>query len=758
MAGPSLTQSEGPQALREAARLDAEGKCGEAERYYRQALASARPSPSLLNNAGNHYLLCGQPETARSYFEQLLRADPGHANANLQLARLAVNRKEGTTALKHLARLDQADQAVRLVRAEALHWTGKRNEAMALLQDLEKRAGKDARAFLAVGMVYARIGLYDRAEAAFQAALAIRPSDFDILLNLGRAAARAGHFDRARNTLGVALKVRPEDTDALFELGLAEAAARDYNRAVYMLAQARQKAPQRPDILLALARAAEDAGFYGDSAVAYDEYLRIRPGDDAVRRDRARVRGYSGDRLAEAFEELDWYVREHPTDPIGHYNLAQFSWRTDPDKSLAQLATALRLDPEFAPAHVSRAWLLNRLGRPAEAVPHLQAATKISPDNVRALDLFGLVYIALDRPADAEEVLRRALAASPEDPEVLLHLGRALAALGREEEAQRFVEQYQQVRPRRARDPRKEAGMIELATLPAGEQRQREIERFRRMSRSRPDDPVLHLHLAGLLLSDGRVKEAVEEFRGLLDLNADPRVWEEAGKVLVRAELYELAADFLRRAAAGRPGARLDLSIALLHTTGPAAALQVLEEVPDGERDGDFWLLKARILDASGRAEEAQGLLTEGLRRSSLRPQVVQGAALLLCRRGRAKDALDLLDRAAGSTADNPEMILTRAAVLALLHEDSTAERVLKEVQSRWPEWDRSYLAYGLLLERAARMDEAAQMLRTAVILGSTDPAAKCALARLSASALSEPACSCQRGLEDWIFGTCPSR
>ena len=54
--------------LREATRLDAEGKCQEAERYYQQALAASPSSAMVLNNAGNHYLLCGQPEKAQSYF------------------------------------------------------------------------------------------------------------------------------------------------------------------------------------------------------------------------------------------------------------------------------------------------------------------------------------------------------------------------------------------------------------------------------------------------------------------------------------------------------------------------------------------------------------------------------------------------------------------------------------------------------------------------------------------------------------------
>src|SRR5262245_21250299 len=78
-----------PQSLRDAARLDAEGKCDEAERYYQAALAEGSPSAALLNNVGNHYLVCGQTVKAQSYFEKLLRIIPLHANGNLQLARIA---------------------------------------------------------------------------------------------------------------------------------------------------------------------------------------------------------------------------------------------------------------------------------------------------------------------------------------------------------------------------------------------------------------------------------------------------------------------------------------------------------------------------------------------------------------------------------------------------------------------------------------------------------------------------------------------
>ena len=147
---------------------------------------------------------------------------------------------------------------------------------------------------------------------------------------------------------------------------------------------------------------------------------------------------------------------------MGHYNLAQFLWKDDADGSLDQLATALRIDSKFAPAYVSRAWLLHRLGRSSEAVKDLEAALAITPDNAQTLDQLGLVYLALDRAEEAEKALRRASALNANDPDVLMHLGRALMALNRAEEAQKYLDQYQNARPKRQRDARREPGMIGL--------------------------------------------------------------------------------------------------------------------------------------------------------------------------------------------------------------------------------------------------------------------------------------------------------
>lgn len=656
-----------PPDLREAARLDQAGHCGEAERIYQRALAQGAPRPSLLNNVGNHYLACGQPEKARQYFERLLQAEPLHVNGNLQLARLAIN-------------------AQQFVRAEDL---------------LQKLA-------------------------------AARPGDFEVLYLLGRASARAGHLSRARETLEAALRLRPDDIAAMLECGLVNAALGDFLRAVFLLARAQSRAPDHPEIALALARASEDAGYHGDAALAYDRYLKLRPKDELARRDRARALALTITGRQQGTRELEKYVATNPKDPLGHFYLAQVRWSDDAEGALASLAKAVRLDPRLAPAHVARAWLLHRLGRDAEALPHLNAALEVSPNDVRALDQLGVALLSLDRVTEAEAALRKAAALAPKDADVALHLGRALMDQGKEQEAQQWLEAYQKLRPPRKRDVRRESGMIELATLDPSGRRAREIERFRAMARARPDDPLLQLHLAGLLLADGQVSEALREYRTLSTLNGDATIWAQAGRTLLDAGEYEAARSFLERA-----GSRLELTEALLVTTGPDAALTELDRVPPAERSAEYRVLRARVLDAAGRMEESEHWLAEGLKESIPPPTIARQASLLLAKHRRYREALDLLTRAATAAPADAELRLTEAIVLALSGDHATASERLRQIQARWPEWDRPWLVHGLLLTEMLRPKEAALKFRAAAALGSPELPESCA------------------SLQAWVFHKC---
>ena len=743
------------QALREAARLDSQEKCDDAERIYQQLLAKGSPSPSLTNNLGNHYLACGEPEKARVYFEGLLRLNPEHVNANLQLARLALVRREGRKALEYLAHIKKQDPEISLLRAEALAQTGRREAARAVLDGFAKAAGADPRLLFALGLTCGRMGLYERAEAAFNAALAHDPDDYDLLYNLALAASRAGHDDRARSALEVALKLRPDDVDALAALGRVEVHLGDPTRAVYLLSRARKLAPQRPDVLRSLGQAAQAAGYFGDSLLAYDEYLKLRPDDEATHRDRAFVLGYGDAGRAEGVKELTLYVQRHPDDPIGYFDLAQISYHGNHERALEEVSAAVRLDPSLEPAHFVRGWLLHSLGREEEALAELQAAVRLDSHDALALDQLGLVYMSLEKPADAQEALRQAAAISPNDPLVLLHLARALVDSGHPEEAQPFFDRFRKVRPQGPQRPREEAGIIESATLAPAERSSRTIERLRQLVVTTPKDPFLRLNFGSLLRVDGKVDEAGAVFRELLTLNPPATVLHQAGNTLLAYEQYGLAREILERASSQLPSALLDLAVAVFYSEGPQPALKILEKVPDTVERGDYLLVKAKILAAAGQVAEADRAIEEGVGYAIGRPRLIEESALLLVAHSQANRALDLIGTALQSAPHDPELMLAEAAVLSSLRRNLEAVKLLKEIESRWPEWDRAYVIQGLILERESKLVEARQTIRIAIALGTRDPAAQCALARMNTPAPAASQCSCQPGIYEPFFPSC---
>ncbi len=689
----------------------------------------------------------------------MLKLNPEHANANLQLARLAVARKEASQALAYLSHVNASDSEAALVRVEALQLAGKRQAALDAIRAFTGTARGDPRLLFALGIACGRIGFYEQAETAFSAVLAKEPEDFDVLYNLGLAAARAGHNDRARRAFEVALKSRPGDVSALLELGRVETNLQDYDRAVYLLAQARKLAPQRPDVMLALARAAQMGGFYGDSILAYDEYLKLRPAgdpsDDIVRRDRALVVGSNRTDVPEALKLLTQYVEKHPKDAVGLYDLALLLNAVDQAQALDRVSEAVRLAPEFEPAHFVRAWLLQQLGRNEDSVAELQTALRLNPRDVRALDLLGLNYSNLQKPAEAEKALRQAVALSPQDPNVLFHLARALIEQSRTAEAQPFLERFKRVRLEPARMPRQEPGIIESASLSSPERSRRVIEQLRQAIQASPNDAALKSNLGSALLDAGKTEEALATFRDLLAMNPGSETSQTAGLALLRAEQYALARDFLQRAASGKPSVRLDLATALYYTDGPREALAMLDRIAPGEERGDALLLKASILDAEGQSDEAAKALEESARYSVSRPRLAQQTALLLLRHNQSRKALDLTDRALRSAPGDAGLALTRVVVLSSMNRGAEAASAVREIENRWPEWDRPYVIDGLLLERASKIAQAKQRIQIALALGARDPAAQCALTRMAASGPTDSACSCQTGLYEVFFPGC---
>ncbi|MGE5647418.1 MAG: tetratricopeptide repeat protein [Acidobacteriota bacterium] len=704
------------------AALDSQQKFDEAEAVYKEALRLAPGSALLWNNYGNHLASRGDAEGARQAFERTLRIDPSHPNANLQLARLAVERRQGTAALEYLARVRaQGNPAIELLRAEALFRASRKTEALNAFDRLERAHDADPRVHYSVGVAYIRLGQFERAEAAFSSALAKAPGDADALYSLGLAAAGAGHDRRAEEVLQTLLRQRPDDASVLFELGRLRGRAGDFEGAIPLFTRAVRLAPERAEVHLSLARALEEEAFCEDAARVYDHYLGMRPKDEEARRERAMVYGHVGPLREKGRAEFEAYLARHPQDALGHLLYARLlNAIPGSEGALREATRAIELDPKLAEARLTRAALLSEEGEPEKALVDLEFLAQHDIKDARALDQLGIVYLSLNRAADAERVLRQAQALAPNDHKVLLHLGRALSQLDRTEEAARILAHSEQSRRQRGSGSTR-AGLLGLLAMPAGQQHAALVDHLRKACEREARNLELRLQLASALLDGGNDDEAAAVLQEILQQNPTPELALRAARAALPADLFQQAADFYQIAVRQDPSVRVELAMARYFLSGAPAALDELEAITPAQRSADYYLLKARILDLMGRSEDSVKVLDQGLSEGPVRPSVAYLAAALLVKADRHALALTLLERTGKAAPDNPAIALAQAIVLALAGRAVPAEQAFTRLEARWPEWGRPFLMHGLALRERGKAAGAARLLRAAAALGETE-------------------------------------
>ena len=706
--------------------LDAQQRYNDAETYYLRALNVAPGSPQVLNNAANHFLAAGDRKRARELYLKTIAIEPGQVNANLQLAQMSVDDKQGRPALAYLNRITEtagSDPGVLLLRARALGLSGRCAEAGAVLEKVEDLPGGDAPLYFSVGMAQAECKRYDAAEGSFSRALDADPRNVEILYNLGLAALRADHVSRAQSVLETALKERPDDADALYALAQVCLKQQRPVEAAALLTRAEKAAPDRADIVLLIAQVAAQLEFYQDSADAYGRYLKLKPEDDAARRERGFDLARANDSKS-ALRDLEWYVGRHPRDGLGYFELAVAQMFEDRQKALQSLDRSIGLDPALYQARYTRALLNIEEEKPDAAVPDLRLFLEKEPKNINALAHLGQAYLAVNRIDDAAAVLERARALAPDSSLVLVQYRRAMEKLGRKQEAAAALAQLREAGNKGA-GSRRHLGLIDYLSRSPADQRARYLVNLRESSAADPSDVRLKIRLAGALFAEDKTGEAMEIFRQLTPASLDAALLADCGRMLLEFNEFELARQFLEPALAKAPSdgaARLDLTIAIYHLQTPAAALSELDQTPSADRKGDYYLLRAQLLDAVGNFAEAADALNHGIRTAPTRPELYLQAAGFLLKHKRYDEGLTLLEQASRILPDNRDLLLAQAVTLAIIPRDEEAQKILAKIQARWPEWDRPYLLNGIILEIQLRSEEAKQMLETAIALGADTP------------------------------------
>jgi tetratricopeptide (TPR) repeat protein len=327
----------------------------------------------------------------------------------------------------------------------------------------------------------------------------------------------------------------------------------------------------------------------------------------------------------------------------------------------------------------------------------------------------GQIYLKQDRAQDAGQVLKEAAGLAPHNRTILWHYSEVLRKLRRTDELNAVMAELKRVSEGDDGSRHAWTGLLDFLNLSPAQQNARYIASIRAAVAKNPHDVLLNTRLAKVLLERGNTDEAVSIFHSILAEGADNDTLADCGRALVQHEQYQLAMDFLQKV----PNPGLDLIIALFHTAGAETALEKLDNVPDGQRDGDYYLLRAQVLDSAGRSVDAADSLNRGIRSSPARADMYFQAAEFLIKHGHSEQAADVLEQATRLVPDAAELWMDRAMILALVKQYDEALKVLAQIESRWPEWSVAYLVNGILLEKELKPAEARRMLDKAISLGA---------------------------------------
>jgi tetratricopeptide (TPR) repeat protein len=307
-----------------------------------------------------------------------------------------------------------------------------------------------AESYARLGKIYSAERRYREAIDALESAARYRPDSQDVLVDLSIAYFDAGQYQKALGPLGRALAADPRSVGARHMLGKTHFMLGDFQKSVTELEAALRLSPDDYDIAYTLGLAHLKQHELAPARQIYERML-ARLGD----RPQLHIifgRAYRETSfLPEAIEEFKKAVALDPHFPRAHYYLGLTYLLKDGasrlDDAAAEFKVELDTHPEefFANYYLGVVYCIQR--KWDGAIPLLEKATRIQPDNPDPYFHLGQAYQGADRHAQAIEVLRKSIALNPDlahnDYQVATahyRLGQSLMKAGQKEEGERELQ------------------------------------------------------------------------------------------------------------------------------------------------------------------------------------------------------------------------------------------------------------------------------------------------------------------------------
>ncbi|MDZ7271901.1 MAG: tetratricopeptide repeat protein [candidate division KSB1 bacterium] len=309
---------------------------------------------------------------------------------------------------------------------------------------------QDAEAHFLLGQAYAQRGDFEGMRKEFDASLAISPRfeprikheierHWVSYFNNGVKKVNAGQLEAAKKDFETCLVIDPQHLEAYKNLGYTYVQLDSLPRAIAMYEKVVELAPTDKDALRSLTSLYMQAEEFPQVLKVADKRLALDPGDVDALSTKALAYDYMGEG-DKALAEYERALEQQPENTDLLFNLGRLHYlRGEYEKAIEQFQKVIDKNPEDADAlvNVGNAYLsigdqirkraveeeekgkrftekeIEALKKEIEkyhcgAIPYLEKAVQIKPDNANAWNNLGVAYVNCGRREDGEKAFDRA--------------------------------------------------------------------------------------------------------------------------------------------------------------------------------------------------------------------------------------------------------------------------------------------------------------------------------------------------------------